>query len=57
MVTVALAGDPRFAPLAPLRVTPKVSFPSYVPSSMIGTVNVLFALSPTPQFKIPPVVV
>src|SRR5205823_2509551 len=54
MVRVAEAGVPRPAPpVGPDSDRPTVSFPSTAVSSMIVTVNVLAAASPSAQLSVP----
>lgn len=57
MVTVAVAGAPSVAPVAPLSCTVNAWFPSTSGSSMIGTSNDFGALSPSAQISGPAVVV
>ncbi len=53
IVTVAPAGEPRFAPPAAFEsVTWKLSFPSCVESLVTGTVKLLLA-SPGPKLSVP----
>ena len=53
MVTVAEAGVPAAAPVAPVSVTVNVRGPSGTESSRIGTAMTLSALSPSAQLSVP----